>query len=74
MRAEKPEAIEPGAREHGGVDHALGHLAQPRVDVAAQDLDVEIGARRAHLADAPQAGGADAAARRQRRRAARRRG
>ena len=39
MRAEKPEAIEPGAREHRRVDHALGDLAQARVDVAAQDLD-----------------------------------
>ena len=37
------QPLEPGEREHDGVEHALLHLAQARVDVAAHRLGAEIG-------------------------------
>ena len=43
MRCGEPEPLEPGARQHDGVELRLVELAQARVDVAAQRHDVRSG-------------------------------
>ena len=66
MRRREARAVEPGAGQDSGIDRALGHLAQPRVDVAAQRARSKRSLRAARTAaDAAQARRADAAARRQ---------
>ena len=47
--AARPSRSSPAARQHDRVALALGELAQPRVDVAAQLDDLEVRARRAQL-------------------------
>ena len=65
MRDESASRFEPGRREHDRVVLAFVELAQPRVEVAAQRLDLHVRTQRAQLHDAPQARGADARAVRQ---------
>ena len=56
------EALQSGEGEDDGVIFSLFELAQASVDVAAQRMDVEIGADGLELRLAPQARGADARA------------
>ena len=60
-------AAQPCHRQHKRVVLALGELAQPRVDVAADGHDLDVVAQRADLGRAAQAAGARRAPRRQRR-------
>ena len=61
----EPQPVQPRAGQDSRVDLAVGDLAQPGVDVAAQDLQLEIRAHGQDLTDPAQAGGADPAAGRQ---------
>ena len=56
------EPLEPGGGEHERVDLARGELAQPRVDVAAQLDDLEVGPHGEQLRAPAQRAGADARA------------
>ena len=57
----RPSRDQPGAGEHERVGLALGELAQPGVDVAAQLHDLQVGAQRAQLRGPAQAAGPDPA-------------
>ncbi len=59
------EALESRAREHDRLELALLELAQPRVDIAAERHDRDVGAQREQLRAAPQAARADTRAARE---------
>ena len=59
------QPLQAGGGEHDRVVLPFVELAQPRVEVAAQRLDLQVGPLRAQLHDAAQARGADARAVRQ---------
>ena len=56
------QALEAGERQQRRVDFSAFGLAQPRLDVAAQELDPEVRAQPARLRLAAQRGGAEARA------------
>ena len=59
------EPVEPGQRQQGRVRRAVGQLAEPGLDVAAERHHGEIGADMAHERPPAQRGGADRRARRE---------
>ncbi len=52
---DEPEAKKARRRQHDGVELALVHLTEPRVDVSADRNEAHVGARLAERHDAPQA-------------------
>ena len=69
MCSARPSRFRPAHARKVRVRHALGELAQPRLDVAAERHDLEVGAPVQHLRLPPQRRGADDRARRAARRA-----
>ena len=65
----KPQPVEAGAGEERGIGHALVELAQPRLDVAAERHDLQVGALPQNLRLPSRRRGADDRARGQARRA-----
>ena len=60
-----PESFEAGTGEQDRIELAFVEPAQPRVDIAAQQLEPQVGTRMAQLCLASRAGRADARALRQ---------
>jgi len=64
-RVEQPRTVQPRVGENNGVELVVGQLPQPRVDVAADQLDAKIRTTRQQLGTTTQAACADARALRQ---------
>ena len=59
----RSEPIKSSFREHDGIVFAAFHFAQPRINIAAQIANVEVGTKMQKLRLTTQASGADARAR-----------